>query len=73
LIEMVGRMGVPLRSILRRRNTPFEALGLGDPALPDAALLDAIADHPVLIERPIVETPKGVKLCRPPETVLELL
>jgi arsenate reductase len=73
MMELVRRMGVPLRSILRRRNTPFEALGLGDPALSDAALLDAIAEHPVLIERPIVATPRGVRLCRPPGSVAELL
>ena len=71
--DMVRRMGVPLRTILRRRNTPFDELGLGNPAVSDDAILDAIEAHPVLIERPIVVTPKGARLCRPPETVLEIL
>lgn len=73
LMELVRRMGVPLRSVLRRKGTPYAALGLDDPALSDDALLDAVAAHPVLLERPIVATQKGVRLCRPPETVLELL
>ena len=66
-------MGVPLRSILRRRNTPYDELGLGNPSVRDEAILDAIEAHPVLIERPIVVTPKGVRLCRPPEAVQEVL
>ena len=73
LLGLVGRMGLTLRDVLRRKGTPFDALGLGDPALSDDALLDAVAQHPILIERPIVVTPRGVKLCRPSETVLELL
>ncbi len=73
LLDLVARMGVPLRSILRKKGTPFEELGLGDPTLSDAALLDAIDRHPILINRPIVATPLGVKLCRPSETVLDLL
>jgi arsenate reductase len=73
LQDLVRRMGVPLRSILRQKGTPFDELGLGDPSLSDDALLDAIEQHPILINRPIVVTPKGVRLCRPSETVLDLL
>ncbi len=73
LMDLVQRMGVPLRSVLRQKGTPYDALGLDDPALPDDALLDAVTAHPILINRPIVATPKGVRLCRPAETVLELL
>lgn len=73
LLDLVARMGVPLRAVLRETGTPYGELGLSDPTLPDAALLDAIAAHPILINRPIVVTPKGVRLCRPSETVLELL
>ncbi len=70
---LVQRMGVPLRGILREKGTPYEELGLGNPALDDEALLDAIAAHPILINRPIVVTDKGAKLCRPKELVLDLL
>ncbi len=73
LLELARRMGQPVRSLLRRNGTPYDELGLDDPALSDDALLDAVAAHPILINRPIVATPKGVRLCRPPETVLELL
>ncbi len=73
LRELVRRMGVPLRDILRQKGTPYDELGLGNPALSDDGLLDAIALHPILINRPIVVTPKGVRLCRPSELVLELL
>ena len=73
LLSLVARMGIPLRAVLRQKGTPFDALGLGDPALSDDVLLDAIAAHPILINRPIVVTGKGVRLCRPSETVLELL
>ena len=73
LTQLVARMGGPLRAILREKGTPFKELGLADPALSDAALLDAIEAHPILINRPIVVTPKGVRLCRPSEEVIELL
>ncbi len=73
LMELVRRMGVPLRSVLRRKGTPFDELGLGDPAVDDAALLVAIEHHPILINRPIVVTRRGVALCRPSEVVLDLL
>jgi len=73
LVDVVRRMGVPLRGILRRRGTRYDELGLGDPKLDDTVLLDAIGQHPVLIERPIVITAKGVRLCRPPERVNEII
>lgn len=71
--EAARRIGIPLHGLLRQRGTPYAELGLDDPSLSDAALLDAIAAHPILIERPIVFAPRGVRLCRPAETVLELL
>lgn len=73
VIRLVERMGVPLRSLLREKGTPFAELGLGDSALTDDQLLDAIDAHPVLLNRPIVVSPLGVKLCRPSEAVLDLL
>jgi len=73
LLELAKRMGVRLRDILRRKGTPYDELGLGDPALSDEQLLDAIAAHPILIERPIVVTPLGTRLCRPSELVLDIL
>ncbi len=73
LRDLVRRMGIPLRVVLRQKGTPFAELGLDNPALSDDALLDAIEQHPILINRPIVATPKGVRLCRPSETVLDLL
>jgi len=73
LRDLVRRIGRPLRDVLRQKGTPYAALGLDDPALSDEALLDAIEAHPILIDRPIVVTPKGVRLCRPSEAVLDLL
>jgi len=73
LRDLVRRMGVPLRDVMRQKGTPYDELGLGNPALSDDALLDAIELHPILINRPIVVTPKGVRLCRPSELVLDLL
>ena len=73
ILRLVERMGVPLRSLLREKGTPFAQLGLGDPDLTDDQLLDAIEAHPVLLNRPIVVSPLGVKLCRPSEAVLDLL
>ncbi len=73
LRRLAGRMGVPLRALLREKGTPFAELGLGDPALSDEALLDAVAAHPILLNRPIVASPTGVRLCRPSEAVLDLL
>ena len=65
--------GSPVRDLLRRKGTPYDELGLDDPALTDDQLIDAMMAHPILINRPIVVTPLGVKLCRPSETVLEIL
>ncbi|MBW4023535.1 MAG: arsenate reductase (glutaredoxin) [Proteobacteria bacterium] len=73
LIALIGRMGRPLRDLLRRKGTPYDELGLDNPALTDDALLDAMMAHPILIERPIVVTPEAVRLCRPSETVLDIL
>ena len=66
-------MGVSVRSALREKGTPFHDLGLDEPTLTDGQLLDAMMAHPILINRPIVVSPLGVKLCRPSETVLDLL
>ena len=71
--DLAARMGAPLRDLLRETGTPFAELGLGDPAVSDDQLLDAIEAHPVLLNRPIVVTPRGVRLCRPSEAVLDLL
>lgn len=73
LAGLAARMGIKLRDLLRRKGTPFDELGLDDPALSDDALLDAVAAHPILINRPIVVSAKGARLCRPSELVLELL
>lgn len=73
LQALIARMGIPVRALLRRRGTPHDALGLDDPSLTDDQLLDAMLAHPILIERPIVVTPLGTKLCRPSETVLDIL
>lgn len=73
LTDLIQRMGIPVRDVLRQKGTPYEELGLGDPSLPDDRLLDAMMAHPILINRPIVVTPLGVKLCRPSEAVLDIL
>ncbi|HXW72028.1 MAG TPA: arsenate reductase (glutaredoxin) [Methylocella sp.] len=73
LRQLASRMGVPLRAIMRQKEAAYRDLKLDDPKVGEEALLDAIEAHPVLIERPIVVTPKGVKLCRPSEAVIELL
>lgn len=65
--------GQPLRALLREKGTPFAVLGLADPALSDDQILDAIEAHPILLNRPIVVTPRGTRLCRPSEAVLALL
>jgi arsenate reductase len=66
-------MGLTPRELLRRRGTPYEELGLDDPKLTDAALVAAMAKHPILIERPVVRSRKGTRLCRPAERVQEIL
>lgn len=73
LMQLIERAGLSARSILREKGTPYADLGLGDPELTDDALLDAMMAHPILINRPLVVSPKGVKLCRPSEAVLDLL
>lgn len=73
LVALIKDMNIPVRALLREKGTPFAALGLSDPALTDDQLLDAMMAHPILINRPIVVTPKGARLCRPSELVLELL
>ena len=71
--QLVARMGISVRDLLREKGTPYKELGLGNEAPTDDQLLDAMMAHPILINRPIVVTPKGVKLCRPSEFVLDLL
>jgi arsenate reductase (glutaredoxin) len=73
LRQLIERMGVSVRDVIRQKGTPFHELGLDDPALSDERLFDAMMEHPILIERPIVVTPLGVRLCRPSEAVLDLL
>ncbi len=73
LTDLIARMGIPVRDVLRQKGTPYDELGLGDESLTEDALLDAMLAHPILINRPIVVTEDTVKLCRPSETVLEIL
>ncbi|MTD99945.1 arsenate reductase (glutaredoxin) [Paracoccus sp. YIM 132242] len=69
----LDRLGMAPRGLLRRRNTPHDALGLDDPVLSDDALIAAMAEHPAVIERPVVFGPGGARLCRPKETVFDML
>lgn len=73
LVQLIARMGIATRALLRESGTPFAELKLDNPALSDEELLDAMMTHPILINRPIVVSPLGVKLCRPSEAVLALL
>ncbi|AWJ85996.1 arsenate reductase (glutaredoxin) (plasmid) [Azospirillum sp. TSH58] len=73
LADLIRRMGVPVRAVLREKGTPYAELGLDDPTLDDDRILDAMIAHPILINRPIVVTPLGVRLCRPSELVLDIL
>jgi arsenate reductase len=73
LRELIAGMGIPVRALLRQRGTPYAELKLDDETLPDEALIEAMLRHPILINRPIVVTELGTKLCRPSEEVLELL
>ena len=73
LLELIAQMAVPVRDVMRRKEKLYDALGLDDPALGDDALMDAMLAHPVLINRPIVVTPLGTRLCRPSEAVLDIL
>jgi len=73
LQDLLAKLGMTPRQLLRRRGTPFDQLGLDDPAKSDDDLIDAILAHPILMERPVVITGKGVRVCRPAEKVMELL
>ena len=73
LQQLIARMGSSTRELLREKGTPYAELGLSDTSLTDDQLLDAMLAHPILINRPIVVSPLGVKLCRPSETVLDIL
>ena len=73
LQQLIARMGIPVRALLREKGTPFHELGLADQSLTDEQLLDAMMARPILINRPIVVTPNGVRLCRPSEQVIDLL
>jgi arsenate reductase len=73
LVRLIARMGIRPRDLLRTKGTPYDTLGLADPALSEDHLIDAMLSHPILINRPIVVTPQGVRLCRPSEAVLDIL
>jgi arsenate reductase (glutaredoxin) len=73
LKELIATMGVPVRALLREKGTPYKELGLDDPKWSDDELIDQMLAHPILINRPIVVTPKGTRLCRPSEAVVDLL
>ncbi len=73
LKELIAAMGVPVRALIREKGTPYHDLGLADPKWSDDELIDFMVAHPILINRPIVVTPKGIRLCRPSERVLDIL
>ncbi|MDQ0316823.1 arsenate reductase (glutaredoxin) [Amorphus orientalis] len=73
LTGLIAKMGIPVRDLLRRKGTPYDELGLDDETWSDDELIDFMMAHPILINRPIVATPLGVRLCRPSETVLDIL
>ncbi|MES1978038.1 MAG: arsenate reductase (glutaredoxin) [Pseudomonadota bacterium] len=73
LVELLAQMAIPVRELLRRKGTPYDELGLDDAALSDDALIDAIVSHPILMNRPVVVTPLGTRLCRPSEAVLDIV
>ena len=73
LVELIAAMGVPVREVLRRKDTPYDELGLDNPKWTDDQLIDFMVAYPVLMNRPIVVTPLGTRLCRPSETVLDIL
>lgn len=73
VIRLIADAGLTVRQALRQKDTPFDALGLADPAKTDEELLDAIGEHPILLNRPFVVTPRGTRLCRPSEGVLDIL
>ncbi len=73
LQELLAAMGIPARELLRQKGTPYEELGLGDPKWTEDELVDFMVQHPILMNRPVVLTPLGAKLCRPSELVLDIL
>ncbi len=73
LVELIALMGISPRDLLREKGTPYAELGLGDPKWTDVNLIDFMLAHPILINRPIVVAPKGTRLCRPSEAVLDIL
>ncbi|QSI31937.1 arsenate reductase (glutaredoxin) [Variovorax sp. RKNM96] len=73
LQRLIAAMGIPVREVLRQKGTPYDELGLGDAKWTDAQLIDFMRQHPILINRPIVQTPLGTRLCRPSEVVLDIL
>jgi len=73
LVDLIERMGIPVRNLLRQKGTPFDELGLSDEKWTDDQLIDFMMEHPILINRPIVVSDKGVRLCRPSEKVVDLL
>lgn len=73
LVQLIARAGITPRDLLREKGTPYSELGLDSPALTDDELLDAMVEYPILINRPLVISPLGVKLCRPSEAVLDLI
>jgi arsenate reductase len=73
LVDLIRRAGITPRELLRRKGSPYDALGLGDPKFTDDELIELMIEQPILINRPIVVTPLGVKLCRPSEAVLDIL
>jgi arsenate reductase len=73
LVSLIKRMGLPVRDVLRQKGTPYDELGLGEDKWSDDELIDFMMEHPILINRPIVVSEKGVRLCRPSETVMDLL
>lgn len=73
LESLIARAGIGARALLREKGTPFAELGLGNPDLTDEQLVDAMMEHPILINRPLVVSPLGIKLCRPSEEVLDLI
>ncbi|CTQ53074.1 Arsenate reductase [Roseibium album] len=73
LVDLIARMGIPVRDLLRQKGTPFEELELGEDKWSDDQLIDFMMEYPILINRPVVVSEKGVRLCRPSEKVIELL
>ncbi|MFM0292161.1 MULTISPECIES: arsenate reductase (glutaredoxin) [Paraburkholderia] len=73
LVDLIGRSGLGVRDVMRQKGTPYADLGLDDPLVSDDQLIDAMLEHPILINRPLVVTDHGVRLCRPSEVILDIL